>query len=128
LGLQPGDRVAILSESRPEWMLADFACLSRGLVDVPIYPTLTAAQVAYILRDSGARAVILSNSGQRQKIEAERAQLTQLEWVIDFDGDGPDGGMIWSQLESQGKALVEQEPEDDFDAALLATPADRLAT
>ena len=53
LGAQPGDRVALLSENRPEWAIADFACLTAGLADVPIYPTLPADQIAYILRDSG---------------------------------------------------------------------------
>lgn len=128
LGLKPGDRVAILSESRPEWMMADFACLSRGLVDVPIYPTLTAAQVAYIVRDSGARAVIVSSAEQAQKIEAERGQLTQLEWVIAFDGDVPGGSMSWAELVARGAAAAEQEKEDDFDAALQATPEAQLAT
>lgn len=128
LGLQPGDRVAILSESRPEWMMADFACLSRGLVDVPIYPTLTAAQVAYILRDSGARAVLVSSPEQAQKIEAERAQLPQLEWVIAFDSDGADGGVSWSQLVASGAEPAAREKEDDFDTALQATPEERLAT
>lgn len=128
LGLKSGDRVAILAESRPEWMLADFACLSRGLVDVPIYPTLTAPQVAYIVRNSGARAVILSGPEQWQKLETERASLNQLEWVIAFDGDGPEGGMNWDQLLTRGVTATAGEKEDDFDAALQATPEDQLAT
>ena len=128
LGLKLGDRVAILAESRPEWMLADFACLSRGLVDVPIYPTLTAPQVAYIVRDSGARAVILSSPEQWQKLETERASLNQLEWVIAFDGDGPAGGMNWDQLLTRGATAAAGEKEDAFDAALQATPEDQLAT
>src|SRR3954470_13506946 len=61
LGVKRGDRVAILSENRPEWAIADFACLSAGLTDVPIYPTLPADQIAYILRDSGAVAIFVSN-------------------------------------------------------------------
>ena len=56
-GIGKGDRVAILSENRPEWMIADFASLLLGAVTVPIYATLTAEQTAYILRDSGARVV-----------------------------------------------------------------------
>jgi long-chain acyl-CoA synthetase len=54
LGVKPGDRVAILSENRPEWAIADYACLAARCTDVPIYPTLPAAQVEYILRDAGA--------------------------------------------------------------------------
>ena len=52
LGLAQGDRVAILSENRPEWAIADFACLSARLTDVPVYPTLPARQMQYILHNS----------------------------------------------------------------------------
>ena len=61
-GVGKGDRVAILSENRPEWTIADFASLLLGAVTVPIYATLTAEQTAYILSDSGARIVFLSNA------------------------------------------------------------------
>jgi long-chain acyl-CoA synthetase len=54
-GVRRGDRIALLSENRPEWAIADFATLILGAVDVPIYPTLTAEQTAYILRDSACR-------------------------------------------------------------------------
>src|SRR4026207_355776 len=57
LGVQRGDRVAILSENRPEWAIADFACLTGGMTDVPIYPTIPPDQIAYILKDSGAVAI-----------------------------------------------------------------------
>ena len=60
---RPGDRVAILSENRPEWAIADYACLMCGIADVPIYPTLPAEQIAYILRDSGAVAIFVSIEG-----------------------------------------------------------------
>ena len=60
-GITKGDRVAILSENRPEWAIADFACQLLGAVTVPIYTTLTADQTAYILQDSGSRIVFVSN-------------------------------------------------------------------
>ena len=56
LGITPGSNVALLSENRPEWALVDFACLTGRCADVPIYPTLPAGQIAYILRDSGSVA------------------------------------------------------------------------
>ena len=62
LGIAPGDRVAILSENRPEWAVADFAALAARAVDVPVYPTLTARQIHYLLKDSGARAVFVSTA------------------------------------------------------------------
>src|SRR5215467_11666062 len=59
-GLKKGDHVAILSENRPEWQIADFACLMLGIVDVPIYATLPADQIVYLLTNSEARAVFVS--------------------------------------------------------------------
>jgi long-chain acyl-CoA synthetase len=59
LGIEKGDRVAILSENRPEWAYADLATLCAGAVDAPIYATLTAPQVLYILNDAGAKAVFV---------------------------------------------------------------------
>ena len=61
VGIQPGDRVAILSESRPEWAIADLAILSVGGVTVPIYATLAPSEVGYILRDAGAQLVFVSS-------------------------------------------------------------------
>src|SRR5579872_4443699 len=63
-----GDRVAILSENRHEWAVADFACLLLGAVVVPIYTTLTAEQTAYILCDSGARAIFVSTGKHLEKV------------------------------------------------------------
>ena len=64
LGVTPGDRVAILAENRPEWAIADYACLAARCTDVPIYPTLPAKQAEYILRDSGSVAVLVSSAAQ----------------------------------------------------------------
>src|SRR5262245_29898709 len=60
LGMARGDRVALVSENRPEWLLADFAILTKGAVTVPVYPTLSAEQMGRILNDSGARLAIAS--------------------------------------------------------------------
>ena len=82
LGVQPGDRVAILSENRPEWAIADYACLAARCTDVPIYPTLPAKQAEYILRDSGAVVVLVSTAAQLEKVLAVRAGLPALRHVI----------------------------------------------
>lgn len=66
-GIKHGDRVAILSENRPEWTIADFATLLLGAVTVPIYATLTAEQTEYVLRDSGARILFVSTAAQLNK-------------------------------------------------------------
>src|SRR6476660_7903686 len=72
LGIQPGDRVAILSANRPEWAMADYAILCAGAWSVPIYPTLPAAQIAPLLIDSGARAIFLSTKELLAKIREIR--------------------------------------------------------
>jgi len=83
-GIRKGDRVAILSENRPEWAIADFAALSIGAVDVPIYATLIAEQAAAILKDSGARVLFLSSNEQYEKFVSIQEQ-TAVEKVVIFD-------------------------------------------
>ena len=82
VGVARGDRVAIVSESRPEWILSDLAILSAGAVTVPIYPTLSAAQARYILQDSGARLAIVSTRLQLEKVQEVRHLLPDLEAVV----------------------------------------------
>ena len=68
MGLGPGDRAGLLAENCPEWSIADFACISSGIVVVPIYPTLTPAQCEYILKDSAAAIVFVSTPQLAAKI------------------------------------------------------------
>jgi long-chain acyl-CoA synthetase len=83
-GIQKGDRVAILSENRPEWMIADFACVTAGIIDVPVYTTLTAEQTLYLLQNSGARVIFVSNLEQLRKIQSIQSQ-TSLEKIVIMD-------------------------------------------
>ncbi len=83
-GLSKGDRIAILSENRPEWAVADFASFQLGVVVVPIYATLTAQQTAYILCDSGARIVVVSTKDQLAKVLSIKDQ-TALEHIVIMD-------------------------------------------
>ena len=89
-GIHRGDRVAILSENRPEWAVADFATQALGGVVVPIYGTLTPEQTAYILRDSGARVIFLSTVAQLQKFLAAKDQTMIEKAVIMDDAGAPD--------------------------------------
>jgi long-chain acyl-CoA synthetase len=91
LGVGRGDRVALMSWNRPEWHLVDFAVQHLGAVLVPLYPTLLAPQAAQILRDSGARAVVVDNEEQLAKIQAVRADCPALERVLLIDGPPPAG-------------------------------------
>jgi long-chain acyl-CoA synthetase len=88
LGLERGDRVALLSESRPEWLIADFAVLAAGGVTTPIYTTLSAEQVGFILRDSGASIAIVSSRSQLDKVLAVQTSLPSLRSVVLMD-EGP---------------------------------------
>jgi long-chain acyl-CoA synthetase len=83
-GILKGDRIALLAENRWEWPLVDFATLVLGAVDVPVYPTLTAEQIAVLLIDSGARIAVVSTEAQYKKIAAIRDQ-TQLERIVVMD-------------------------------------------
>jgi len=89
LGIQPGDRVAILSENRPEWAMADYAILCAGAWSVPIYPTLPPSQIAPLLNDCGARAIFVSSLEQLGKILTIKARCRELDHVILIDGQPP---------------------------------------
>jgi long-chain acyl-CoA synthetase len=84
-GIQTGDRVALISENRSEWVIADLGALAAGAVTVPLYPTLPAAQIAPLLADSGAKAVIVSDARQLKKVFASRAQTPDLKIVITME-------------------------------------------
>jgi long-chain acyl-CoA synthetase len=84
-GIVPGDRVAILAESRLEWAIADMAILWIGAVTVPIYPSLPAGQVAPLFVDSGCVGAFVSTKEQRAKVESVRGQLPSLRWMWCFD-------------------------------------------
>jgi long-chain acyl-CoA synthetase len=94
LGIRPGDRVAILSENRPEWAIADYACLAARCTDVPIYPTLPAKQVEYCLCDSGAVAILVSTRHQLEKINSIRQRIPGLKHVISFEADTTGSGVM----------------------------------
>jgi long-chain acyl-CoA synthetase len=112
-GIVRGDRVAILSENRHEWVVADFACLLLGAVSVPIYATVTPEQTAYLLQDSGARAIFVSSQKHLEKV-ASICDTTAVEKIASMDDlDDPRAVrmhdlMQWPadpQLESTGRSI-----------------------
>ena len=96
LSISSGDRVVIMSESRPEWLIADLAALALGAVTVPVYSTLSAAAARYIAHDAGARVAFVSTRDQLDKLQSVRHQLPSLEAVVVFDDPGPVSGSLLS--------------------------------
>jgi long-chain acyl-CoA synthetase len=122
-GIQRGDRVAILSENRPEWMIIDFACVTSGIIDVPVYTTLTAEQTLYLLQNSGARAIFVSNLEQLRKIQSIQKQ-TKLEKIVAMDDvQEPDVIPLWSILKS-----ASLEVDTVFDEKARTVQPDDIAT
>ena len=114
-GLRPGDRVAFLSENRPEWAIADFTCAILGLVSVPIYHTLNAEQSAFIIQHSGARWVLVSNNALLAKVRATQGSLPELETILVLDAaipeEAPGAFVGWEQLQAEGEAQEHRRPE-----------------
>ena len=106
LGVSRGDKVAIISENRPEWAFADFATLCTGAADATIYPTLTAAQVLYILDDSESKVVFVSNAAQAAKVGEVRARLPRLQHVVCFDPDPVPGTTSLDGLRAKGREAL----------------------
>jgi long-chain acyl-CoA synthetase len=127
LGVQAGDHVAILSENRPEWAIADYACLAARSADVPIYPTLPARQIEYILRDSESVVVCVSTETQLAKIQQIRGNLPRLRHVIVFDKMPAASNALWfDEVVTRGREAKSRYP--DWKAKALESQADDLAT
>ena len=130
LGVRKGDRVALLSENRPDWSIVDIAILSLGAVNVPIYTTQAPEQVRYILEDSGARLLFVSNRKVFRHASAEIEAVRTLEKIIFFDGDGVETServMLLTSLEQQGAQMDRAEPEV-FGRMMAGVHSDDLAT
>ncbi len=130
LGIKPGDRVALLSENRPEWSIADLAILSLGAINVPIYTTQAVDQVRYILTDSGTRAIFISNWKLFKHVSTALKGLDSLERIIFFDktaGDDIDRSTSLESLEVNGAQRSINKPAA-FGAYLKAIRPDDLAT
>ena len=129
LGVRRGDRVAILSENRPGWLVADLACLAVGASDVPLYPTLPARQLDYILKDSGAVAIFVSTAPQLAKIAELRGELPALKHVITMDPDARGPGVIGlAELYAMGAEAEAAGEGANFKAEALSAKPDDAAT
>ncbi|MDT8367597.1 MAG: long-chain fatty acid--CoA ligase [Longimicrobiales bacterium] len=129
VGLEAGDRAAILSENRTEWALVDWACILSGVVSVPVYDTLPADPIAFILADAGVKLVFTSTREQAGKaIEAlDRADLPGVPVVrFDEDGDDEEGVIPWARFVDRGAG--EKTTLDTMRANAASISPDDLAT
>jgi long-chain acyl-CoA synthetase len=107
VGIQPGDRVALMSRTRFEWTLLDYAILAAGAVSVPIYPTSSQEQVEWILADSGAVAVVVETSEHAGMVASARAGLPALAHVWQIDG-----GRGLPEIKARGAAVTAEQVEE----------------
>jgi long-chain acyl-CoA synthetase len=110
LGFGPGHKLCLLSENRPAWTMTDFATLCAGGLTVPIYTTLVSEQVRYIIDDSDASVVVVSNADQWKKVEPLRAGLTKVKHFITFADEAPAGVLTLQAVQEKGRALAEAQP------------------
>ncbi len=122
-GIGKGDRVAILSENRPEWTTADFACQLLGVISVPIYSTLTTEQAAFILKDAECRAVFVSSEQQLRKVQAAQPQ-TLVEKIVVMDPVETAHAFSMAHLMHEGPTAR----DTALDTRARAIVADDLAT
>lgn len=108
LGIVRGDTVALISENRPEWVIADMSIIHLGAVNVPVYPTMTPKQIEFILNDARVKCVIVSNRMQLAKVLKIADEVKLLRTIISFNEKGVEGNeqvVLFSSVITAGKAL-----------------------
>jgi long-chain acyl-CoA synthetase len=128
LGVNSGDKVALISPNRYEWAFSDFAIISLGAINVPIYPSLMPEQVQYILADSEAKVVICSDEDQYKKVVQVKDQCPNLKSVVVMDMIKDDGNHIsLEKLMKDGADLLKDNP-DLIKEKVKKIKADDIAT
>jgi long-chain acyl-CoA synthetase len=127
LGLEAGDKLIILSENRPEWVISDVANLCLGGITVPIYTSLIPEQIKYIIDDSDAKIVVVSDQSQWQKIEAIKSQLTKVTSYITCLSEAPEGVLTFAQVLERGRKMDKQNP-GLFEKMALEVKPDAIAS
>ena len=110
LGLRRGDRVGILSESSPEWVVADLGCQFAGVVNVPLYPTLAPPQVCYIAEDSGVLLLFVQHREAYGRVREALASCASLSMVVLLSDEAGEGLLTLAELEARGAQLEEERP------------------
>lgn len=127
-GIEPQERVAIASNTRYEWVLADLAVMCAGAATTTVYPSTLADEVSYILADSESRVVFAEDEVQIAKLREHRSELPHLDKVVTFDGAGDGDWVITlSELEKLGEELLNDKP-DAVEERIAAIDSEDLAT
>jgi len=127
LGVKPGDKLVILSENRPEWVMTDLANLCLGGITVPIYTSLTPEQIKYIIDDSDAEIVVCSNQELWRKVDEIKNDLNKVKHYISLEEETPQGVWNLRQVVDKGKEHNQESPEF-FEEAAHQIKSDDLAS
>ncbi len=127
LGVNAGDKVALLSENRLNWATADYGILALGAVNVPIYPSLLSKHVEYLINDSQSVAVIVSNEDQYNKVKEIKSNCPTIKNVIVMDLPVSGDYLTFEELMEKGKAFNDNNP-DYIEKQIKNTKADDMAT
>ena len=126
LGLRRGDHAGILSESSPEWVVADFGCQYAGVINVPIYPTLAPLQACYIMEDSGSLLLFVQDAGAYERVREALASCAALATVVILTGEAArqPGVLTLAELEARGARLEAEQPGLAEELAAALGPED----
>ena len=127
LGFGATDKLAIFSETRPEWVMTDIATLCLGGITVPIYAYLVPEQVKYIIDNSETKIVVVSTHEQWEKLALIRPELTNVTHYITFEAEAPEGVLTLTQICERGKKIAEENP-DLFEKMALAVKPEDIAS
>ncbi len=127
LGFEPGQKLCILSENRPAWTMTDFATLAAGGLTVPFYTTLVSEQIRYIIDDSDATVVVVSDAAQWKKVDSLRAGLAKVRHYITFAEEAPPGVLTLKDVLDKGQAAADADP-GLFDVLVARVKPDDEAT
>lgn len=124
LNYEAGDKLIILSENRPEWVMTDMANLCLGGVTVPIYTSLVPEQIKYIIDNSDAKVVVFSDDEMWEKIKTIQSELIKVEHYITCQADGPEGTLTFADVQKRGERLAKEQPDLFEELALKVKPDD----
>ena len=124
LGGRPGEKMVILAENGPDWIIADYANLCMGAVTVPIYPTLVPEQIRYIIDDSDASVVFCSSPALWERLAPVRSSLTKVrDWIVFFP-EAPAGTLPLAAVLEKGRAMADAQPDLFETGARAVKPGD----